>query len=347
MRLLLKGELAPFAGDLSKLGAECKVVNDPYIATQPIKKIYKWRQYRKRFDQLIKDFNPDLVVSGPGHFGTATLKSRIPLITYLAGDYWHEMKVVKRLHHNTFPKNLIHDRSYTISQSAMHGSRFILTVSKHLERIAKEHLPDKHVYTIRPGIDPSVWYQENGMELKHPCVGLIQKATVRDKTKEMLVLKGVLENLPDITFYWCSGSKGRYIERILTVLQKYSNFKYLGNLSYPDKIRQFLSEIDIYILLTGLDMMPKSLKEAMIMRKPTIATNVGGVPEIMEDGKSGFLVGKGDAEAIVEKISYLLENQKLARRMGSYGRELILKNFSPADTAEKFLSIVKAELNLD
>ena len=66
----------------------------------------------------------------------------------------------------------------------------------------------------------------------------------------------------------------------------------------------------------------------------------------MEDGKSGFLVEKGDSDGIVEKITCLFEDKENARRMGSYGRVLMLKNFSWDGIAENFVKCVKSELSL-
>ena len=346
MRLLMRNDMIQFAEVLSRLGVECKVANDPYVADRSLRRIHMWRQSMRRFARLVKDFNPDVVIASPGFFGAAALKANIPLITYLVGDYWQEIETAWNLHYKTFPRNIISKRHVVARESCLHGSKFIMTVSKYLEEIVRRRLPSKPVYTLYTGTDPSVWYPEEGMNLKHPCVGLVQQATIWDKTKEMLTLKRVLDRHPNVTFYWAGG--GRYTDAILAVLQKYPNFQHLGRLSHPDKVRQFLTEIDIYALLTGLDMSPWSLREAMLMEKPTIATNIGGIPEIMEDGKSGFLVERGETGAgeIVGKISYLLGDQKQARQMGRYGRELIKKNFSPVDTAKRFMSIMEKEMDL-
>ena len=51
-----------------------------------------------------------------------------------------------------------------------------------------------------------------------------------------------------------------------------------------------------------MDLAPLSLKEAQLMRKPVIATNVGGNPEMMIDGKTGFLVEKGNYEQLVKNL---------------------------------------------
>ena len=58
-----------------------------------------------------------------------------------------------------------------------------------------------------------------------------------------------------------------------------------------------------------MDTTPLSLKEAQLMEKPVIATNVGGNSEIMKDGETGFLVREGNQKDIIEKISLLLNDE--------------------------------------
>ena len=84
-------------------------------------------------------------------------------------------------------------------------------------------------------------------------------------------------------------------------LIKFDNFHWLGPLSYPDKVREFLSEIDIYAIITGMDTTPLSLKEAQLMQVPVIGTDVGGISETMKDGETGFLVREGEYKNMSRK----------------------------------------------
>ena len=68
------------------------------------------------------------------------------------------------------------------------------------------------------------------------------------------MLKIVLESMPKIHFYWAGD--GPYRDKILAELEKFDNFHWLGNLEYPGKVRDFLTEIDIYALISGIDMSP-------------------------------------------------------------------------------------------
>jgi glycosyltransferase involved in cell wall biosynthesis len=158
----------------------------------------------------------------------------------------------------------------------------------------------------------------------------------------MLILKMVLEKLPDVQFYWAG--HGPFEERILTELEKYKNFHWLGKLEYPNKVREFLSEIDIYALITGMDLAPLSLKEAQLMKRPVIATNVGGNPEMMKDGVTGFLVEKGNHKQLIEKIKLLLADKKLSEQMGNEGRKFIEEAYSWEVATKKFIQILNSHI---
>ena len=338
-----------FGRTLSKFGVECRVINNIDVVDGfPTKKIHRWggNKFPRRFNRLINDFNPDVILTdGLRHFGIATIKSEIPLIMNLSGDFWVEMQYAKATQYRSFFRKIAIERLEHMGNEIIRNSKIIMPISKYLDGIIHEKFPNKSTYVLGRMMIPSMWYPEAGMSLLHPCVGMVQNATIWGKAKEMLVLKDVLEWLPNVTFYWAG--RGPYIQEILQELKKYPNFKWLGALDYPNGVRKFFSEVDVYALLTGLDMSPTSLKEAMLMEMPAIATNVGGIPEIMEDGKSGFLVEEGDSDGIIEKITYLLENEQIAKQMGLYGRRLIEKSFSGNYIAKGFVENVKIDLGLD
>jgi len=159
-----------------------------------------------------------------------------------------------------------------------------------------------------------------------------------EKAKELEILPKVLEAFPKVMFYWVGD--GPYKETILPILEKHENFQWMGKLEYPEKVRQFLSEIDIYALITGIDMSPLTLLEAQLMKKPVIATNVGGIPELMRNDVTGFLIEKGNYLDLIDKISTLLDNKTKQESMGEEGRKFVEQNFSWEIITEKFLRIM-------
>lgn len=69
------------------------------------------------------------------------------------------------------------------------------------------------------------------------------------------------------------------------------------------------------------------IAEAMAYGRPVVGTTVGGIPELIEDGTTGFLVAPGDADALAEKLLTLLRDRALRKQMGCAGREAAMAKF--------------------
>ena len=346
MRLLIAGakskffHLKEFGDALTKFGVEYKLVHDLEIYTGfPSKNIRDWFPSKKKFNALISEFKPDAVfIDRQAHFGLATIDAKIPLFILLRGDYWSEIKWARETIYKSPIKRAALWQRDRIARKCFAGATAIIPICKYLEPIVKQHYPEKLVRVIYGGIDASRWYPVEGMKLDHPCVGLLQGAWIWGKTQEILTLKNVIESLPDVTFYWAGD--GPYRQKITDVLGKYKNFKWLGALQYPDQVRQYIASLDVYALASGIDMSPLTLQEAQLMKIPVIATNTGGIPELMKDEETGFLVQRGDYNAWIEKIRLLLNDKRLAEKFGENGRQFVETEFSWEKMAKDFLGIV-------
>ena len=350
MRLLIGGSstflvhLKQFSDTLNSLGVESKLVFDgDYADGFPSRKIKNWFQTKKKFNKLIDEFKPDAIfVDRQRHFGINALKANIPLFVLLRGHYWSELYWNKRTMYKPFHKRIALWQWDKLGKEIFNGATAIFPICKYLEKITNKFVPDKPTKVFFEGVDASKWYQVKGMNLKHPCVGLLQRASWWGKTSEMLILKKVLEKMPDVNFYWAGDGPLR--ERVLSELDKYDNFHWLGNLQYPDKVREYLSEIDVYALITGMDLAPLTLKEAQLMKKPVVVTNVGGNQEMMVDGKTGFLVEKGNDTQLIEKLRLLFEDVDMAKKMGNEGRKFIERTFNWKLVTKNFIEMIKPYL---
>jgi glycosyltransferase involved in cell wall biosynthesis len=81
---------------------------------------------------------------------------------------------------------------------------------------------------------------------------------------------------------------------------------------------------------------PRSLLEALALRKPVVATRVGGIPEIVEDGGTGLLVKPSDPGALARAVAALLEDRQRALTLGLNGRKKVERDF----TVEKHVSVI-------
>jgi len=300
--------LKEFAQKLEKFNVETRVVFDSdYADGFPNRKISKWFSSNKKFKKLINEFEPDVIfVDRTKHFALEASKTDIPLVIHLRGNHWAELIMAKETLYKSAGKKIAINKWEEIGEVCFKNSKLILPICEHLSKITRERDYEKPVETMYQGINPNNWFEKRGMELKHPCVGILQSATIWDKTKELLILPKILVKMPNVHFYWAGD--GVYRDQILPLLEKYENFHWLGSLEYPDKVREFLTEIDVYALISGIDMSPLTLQEAQLMEKPVVATNVGGIPELMKDGETGFLIEKDSTEELFDKLSMLFNN---------------------------------------
>ena len=333
--------LHAFSEKLSECGVECKVVKDrDYIADFPSKEVKGLFHSRKKFERLLSTFKPDAVlIDSMSKFGLEVIKSGIPLFLLVRGNYWLQNEWnVKTVYKNWFIKKLVEMR-FKVDEQIFEGTTAFLALGNYIADVVKEHYPEKNIHVFKEGIESSNWYIEKGVELKHPCVGLVQRAGWWGKSSEMLILKKILGKMPEVNFYWAGD--GPYRDKILPELEKFDNFHWLGNLEYPNKVRDFLTEIDIYALISGIDMSPLTLLEAQLMEKPVIATNVGGIPELIEDGKNGFLIEKGDYQELINKINLILNDSDLGKLLGKTGKDYVSNNFNWKKIADDFVKILK------
>ena len=101
-------------------------------------------------------------------------------------------------------------------------SSLILPISKYLENEVKKRYPEKNIELFpADGRDPKEWFPITAQKLKHPCVGLLQGLNILGKSKELLTLKNVLKELPQITFYLAGD--GIYRNEIIPQLEKFEN----------------------------------------------------------------------------------------------------------------------------
>jgi glycosyltransferase involved in cell wall biosynthesis len=102
----------------------------------------------------------------------------------------------------------------------------------------------------------------------------------------------------------------------------------------------YIKDFDVGVLGTHTsEHCSNSILEYMACRKPVVATNVGGNPELIVDQETGLLVEPKNVSSMSQAILKLIDNPSLASRMGSRGRERIENEFNIENIVEKYLSL--------
>lgn len=110
-------------------------------------------------------------------------------------------------------------------------------------------------------------------------------------------------------------------------------------------VTRLIAAMDLCVLCTHREGFPLSILEAMAMGKPVVATAVGGIPEIVTNGVTGFIHQHGNSKELAGALLRLIDNPEEARRMGESAREIVIKNYSrqrfAGEIAETYLDVMR------
>jgi len=126
----------------------------------------------------------------------------------------------------------------------------------------------------------------------------------------------------------------KQIEDAAEWLKLSDSIQFVGGLT-PEEMRDWYAKSDVVVLPTQTEGLPRVLLEAQLMEKPVVAYGVGGVPEAVLNGVSGYVVEHGDSTSFAKRLKMLLTNPELCARMGEAGRRHVLDNFALDRLAER------------
>jgi glycosyltransferase involved in cell wall biosynthesis len=106
-----------------------------------------------------------------------------------------------------------------------------------------------------------------------------------------------------------------------------------------------LANADIFVLPSVSEGLPISILEAMTTGLPVVATRVGGVPELVEDGVTGFVVPSENSAELAKALNRLLDDPSLCRKMGQSGQIKAERQFSAASMQEQTAALYRSLLH--
>jgi glycosyltransferase involved in cell wall biosynthesis len=125
-----------------------------------------------------------------------------------------------------------------------------------------------------------------------------------------------------------------------------ANVQFVGHLDAA-RLAEFYRDLRMLVLPSKcFEAFPLVLVEAMLQRKPVICSNIGGLPEIVEDGVTGLLFQTGNAAELAEKVRSLWSRPDVCRRMGEAGRAKAVREYSAEKYYERLLAAYRQALTL-
>jgi len=225
-----------------------------------------------------------------------------------------------------------------------------------LDRVLTVSEKVRKFFTVRGEISPKAITVYNGIN-----AGVFNPENVADNLRMELGLKddaimvgsiGVLEEDKGHVYLFeaMARLKSEGINNVICLvcgtgpeeaaLKEFVHEKGLDNeilfLGFHADIPGLLKAVDI-VAITSLTIESFSMvaAESMAMKVPVVATNVGGLPEVVEDGKTGLIIPAGDVDALCSSIKYLIDNSDIRLKMGENGRKRVLERFTIEENVRK------------
>lgn len=158
----------------------------------------------------------------------------------------------------------------------------------------------------------------------------------------------IVKELENVKFLFAGeGEERNHSEQMAKKLNVEDNVIFMG---ICQNILGVVKLCDLIVLPSLTEGLSLAILEAMALAKPVVATSVGGIPEVVENGKTGLLVPSQNPKKLAEAILYLLKNKELALEMGRKGRMRVQEFFSLKNMVEEtervYLGLDKEKISI-
>ena len=139
-------------------------------------------------------------------------------------------------------------------------------------------------------------------------------------------------------------------EKGIDILRKIEN-KINGNVVYCTNVEwkeamTKLKESTILVIPSRMESIPQVIKEAFYLKIPIIATNVGGIPELITNNQNGILVPPENPEKLLEEINRLLSEREFSKKLSENGYQYVMKNLTWQTLLPKYIKFYEDLLRM-
>jgi glycosyltransferase involved in cell wall biosynthesis len=206
--------------------------------------------------------------------------------------------------------------------------------------LAAHTCDDRTTVVIRNGVDP-VPFQARGAHSGRSRLVTVGRLQAPKDAITLVRALATLRGRPFEAVLVGDGPDRPAVEEEVRRLGLESAVELLGE---RDDVPELLGTGDIFVLSSHSEGLPLSILEAMAAGLPVVASNVGGVSEVVVDGETGLLVPPSDAQSLAAAIERLLEDPVLRQRLGEAGRIRIAQDFDLAAVQQAHLDLYRRVL---
>ena len=327
----------PIADDLRALGIPVDLIPVPYMRDLTAV---------SRIVAYLKDVNADLIHAqlelGDILGGLAALRMRLPIVSTLHTMPSQDMSLKSRMHQEV---------EYFCLR---HFFNMVISVSDEARQFHKDigKLPDRKTCTIYNGIDLSHFpaSPQSDREAVLREFNIPAAATVLITVAVLRELKGIqymIRALPEILsvhpdLYYLIAGSGDFQSALMEEAVRVGVSERVVFAGARKDVPALMSASDIFILPTLTEALPTVLAEAMAASLPILASRVGGVPEMVEDGINGKMVAPADPQQLANVCTDMLRDPDALVKMGLAGRQIVEEKFNVRVQVDKLQALYQS-----
>jgi glycosyltransferase involved in cell wall biosynthesis len=220
--------------------------------------------------------------------------------------------------------------------------------------IKREGISPEKIVTIYNGIDLTKFDNPNfdidslrttfGLPPSIQVVGVVANLRpMKGHADVIAALPTIVEQIPKVVFMFVG--RDNMDGEIQRLAQGSELSEYIIFTGFSPEVRPFYQLFDLFLLPSTWEGCPVSILEAMAMKKPVVATVVGGIPELVVDGQTGLLIPPHNPTALADAIVSLLKNPDEAQKMGQAGQIRVEKHFTLPKMVEEIEAVYEELLS--
>jgi len=295
---------------------------------------------RKRLVKYIKDLQPDILHTHE-IYGLCLGRISVPHVFTVHG-FDHANLIADSAKFGILRSILWKQ----VEHRGLDAQKHIISITPYVRKMI-EPLTGANIYDIDNPVDERFFKIEHKPEPgRILCVGWL------NERKNTL---GAIEAFADISGR-CSQSKlviagqakeTEYLDRVTQMIEQSgikNRVELLGHINHT-RLEEELSKASVFLLPSRQENAPMAIAEAMAAGVPVIASNRCGMPYMIQEGQTGFLIDPESTEQIADCLARLAGSQQLCQQMGQAGRKAALERFHPNAVAKKTLAVYKQICN--
>jgi len=228
---------------------------------------------------------------------------------------------------------------------------YIAISHKIKEVLVNDGIAGQRIFVAHSGIDPQRFRAAAGDQLlsefniqenQKVVINVAHLAGHKGQIYLVRAIPHVLAILPEARFFIVG--QGELMDELKQAALDLGIGGALVFTGFRDDVAAFYRIADLYVMSSVQEGLGTAVLDALALAKPVVATNCGGLPEIIHDGKTGRLVAAADPEALAEGIVDMLTQVEAAKSMGLEGQSLVQKSFSIDAMVENNIEVYKKVL---